>query len=149
MTKNIWEDVIKHGAFAQELDWFAIDISGNMGVFSAIMHAPIPEKVKTSYENYIELKQFINSFSKSTSFLLTTTEQGNFSDWTSYAEKGLFAFDFQDVHRTIAKNQYDLIARPLLPIKFIDANIPSRLLHTLVELDCDFSKGDIQTKLIM
>lgn len=148
MTKETWEEVIRDGAYAQELDWYAIDSKGNIAMFSAIMNAPIPDKVKESYDNYIGLRQLFNSLPKSTSFVLTTTEQGNFSDWTSYAEKGLFAFDFQDVHRTTAKNQYDLIAQPVVPLNFRDINIPTNLLDALVKLDCDFLKGDLQTELI-
>ena len=67
------------------------------------MHAPIPEKVKKSYDNYVGLKQLIDSLPKSTTYILRTTEQDNFSDWFTYAEKGLFAFDFQDAHRATAK----------------------------------------------
>ena len=148
MTKETWEEVIRDGAYAEELDWYAIDSKGNIAVFSAIMNAPIPDKVKKSYDNYIGLRQLVNSLPKSTSFVLTTTEQGNFSEWTSYAEKGLFAFDFQDVHRATAKDQYDLIARPVLPLNFSDINIPTNLLEALVKLDCDFLKGDLQTELI-
>ena len=148
MTKETWEEIIKHGAYAEELDWFAIDRNGNIGMFSAVMLAPIPGKVKKSYNNYIELKEMINSLPKSTSFVLTKAEQGNFSYWTSYAEKGLFAFDFYDVYRSTAKDQYDLIARPILPLNFTDINIPANLLDSLDKLDCDFSKGDVPTELI-
>ena len=148
MTKDTWEEIINYGAYTQELDWYAIDKNGNLGIFSAIMLAPVPEKVKQSYDDYMGLKKLITSLPKSTSFILTTIEQGDFTDWTSYAEKGLFAFDFQDVHRSIAKNQYDLIARPALPLNFRDINIPTNLLDILVKLDCDFSNGDIKTDLI-
>ena len=148
MTKDTWEEIINYGAYVQELDWYAIDNNGNLGMFSAIMLAPVPEKVKKSYDDYIGLRQLITSLPKSTSFVLTTTEQGDFSDWTSYAEKGLFAFDFQDVHRSIAKKQYDLIARPALPLNFMDINIPTNIQDSLVKLNCDFSNGDINTDLI-
>lgn len=148
MTKNTWEEIIKFGAYVQELDWYAVDSNGNLGMFSAIMLAPIPEKAKESYDTYIELTSLINSLPKSTSFVLVTTEQGDFSAWTSYAERGLFAFDFQDVHRAIAKNQYDLIARPVLPLNYRDINIPTNLLDKLVRLHCDFLNGDIKTEII-
>lgn len=148
MTKETWEEVIKYGAYAQELDWYAIDKNGCLGMFAAIMSAPIPNKVKQSYDNYIGLKQLINSLPRSTSFVLTSVEQGNFSDWAFYAEKGLFAFDFQDTHRSVVKNQYDLIARPLVPLNIEDICIPANLLDALVKLDCDFLSGDIQTELI-
>jgi hypothetical protein len=148
MTKETWEEVINYGAYAQELDWYAIDKNGNLGMFSAIMHAPIPGIVKKSYDNYIQIKKLINSLPKSTSFVLTTAERCDFSDWASCAEKGLYAFDFRDVHRLIAKNQYDLIARPLLPLNFKNINIPTNLLDALAKLDCDFSKGYLPTELI-
>jgi hypothetical protein len=117
-------------------------------MFSAIMLAPIPEAIKMSYDNYVELKQIINSLSKTTSSILTTTEQGDFSHWIAYAEKGLFAFDFQDIHRKIAKNQYDLIASPVSPFNFRDITISAELLDTLVQLDCDFTQGNLKTELI-
>ncbi|WP_255156171.1 hypothetical protein [Ferruginibacter sp. HRS2-29] len=148
MTKEIWEEVIRDGAYAHELDWYAIDNKGHIGMFSAIMNAPIPAKVKQSYDNYIGLKQLINSLPKSTSFVLTTADPRNVSHWTSYAEKGLFAFDFEDVHRLTAKNQYDLIARPVLPLNFGDVNIPAKLLDALVKLDCDFLNGDLKSEII-
>lgn len=148
MTKEIWDEIVRDGAYVQELDWYAIDHSGNLGIFSAAMHAPIPGKVKKSYDNYIELKLLINSLPKSTSYILRTTEQGNFSDWITYAEKGLFAFDFQDVHRSTTKNQYDLIVQPMVPLNLKDANIPTNLLDTFFQFDCDFLQGDLKTELI-
>ena len=148
MTKDIWEEIIKYGAYIKELDWYAIDRSGNLGIFSAIMLAPIPEATKMSYENYVELNKIINSLPKTTSFILKTDEQGDFSHWTAYAEKGLFAFDFQDIHREILKDQYDLIASPISPLNFKDITISANILNTLVKLDCDFRAGDIKTNLI-
>lgn len=148
MTKENWKEVITYGAYTQELDWYAIDKKGNIGMFSAIMDAPIPSNIKESYENYIGLRHLIKSLQKSTLSILTTAEQGNRSDWISYAEKGLFAFDFQDAHRSTVKNQYDLIARPVQPLNIRDINIPTNLLDTLARLDCDFSQGDIKTELI-
>ena len=149
MTREIWEEILKHGAYVQELDWYALDKNGNIGIFTAIMNAPIPGKIKASYDNYIGLKYFIDSLPKSSSFLLTTAESGNFSDWTHNAEKGLFAYDFHDVHRTTVKNKYDLIARPTLPLNIKDINIPINLLDTLIQLDCDFLDGDVKIELLV
>jgi hypothetical protein len=143
MTKETWREIIIDGAYSQEFDWFASDRNGNLGIFSAIMNAPIPESIKVSYENYIKVEEIISSLPKSTSHILTTNENGNFSDWISYAEKGLFAFDFQDVHRTKneIKNQYDLIAKPFQPILVNDKHI---LFDIIIKLDCDFSCGDLK-----
>ena len=148
MTREIWEEIVRHGAYVEELDWYALDKNGSIGVFIAIMNAPIADKVKLSYDDYIALKHFIDSLPKSTSFLLTTTEKGNFLDWTQYAEKGLFAFDFQDIHRPTPKYQYDLIAQPNSPLNIKDINIPINLLETFVQLNCDFLDGDVKVELV-
>jgi hypothetical protein len=143
MTKETWEEIIKDGAYSQEFDWFALDRNGNLGIFSAIMNAPIPESIKASYENYIKVEEIISSLPKSTSHILTTNQKGNFTDWIAYAEKGLFAFDFQDVHRKESeiKNQYDLVAKPLTPIVVNEKHI---LFDFTIKLDCTFSSGDLK-----
>lgn len=148
MTKEVWQEIITYGAYSEELDWYAIDRNGNLAIFSAIMGAPIPEATKRSFNNYNELQEIIYSLPKTTSSILTAVEQGNFSNWIAYAEKGLFAFDFQDVHRIVAKGQYDLVAKPTSPLRLKDIQMPSKLLDTLAQLDCVFADGDVKTELI-
>jgi hypothetical protein len=148
MTKRDWEEIIKYGAYCQELDWFAIDNSGNLGLFSANTNAPIPENVKQSYENYIALHQIISLLPKSSLYTLETLVAGNFSFWISYAEKGLFTFDFQDSSRKIQKGQYDLIAKPISPVNFNSVIIPPQILTTIFRIDCNFFDGDVNSNLI-
>jgi hypothetical protein len=133
-------------AYSQELDWLAVDNKGQLGVFTAVMDAPIPDKVKSSFENYLDLRERIELTLKTTSAIVTTREKGDFSEWISYADKGFFAFDFQDVHRTDKKNQYDLIARPARPLTIDQLHLPSLLADSLAKVDCDFSDGDITTE---
>ena len=147
MTKEIWDEIIKNGAYIQELDWFATDINGNIGVFSAVMNAQIPESVKASYDNYIRLNRWIESLPLFTSAILTTSEAGDFSSWILYAEKGLFAFDFQDIHRLKPKKQYDLIARPVNPLNINNLVISVDTLAAFAKLDCDFASVNISTEL--
>lgn len=101
-----------------------------------------------SFENYIGLKEIIELLPNITSATLNTSEKGNFETWLSYANKGLFAFDFQDFHRTITKDQYDLIAVPMIPLSLNELNLPSNVLATIVKLDCDFKSGDLKTEKI-
>ena len=145
MTQDTWNDIVKNGAYSQELDWFAIDNKGQLGMFSAAMNAPIPDKVMSSLENYEDLKRLIELAPKITSAIVETREQGNFDDWIAYAEKGLFAFDFQDIHRIEKRAQYDLIARPLKPLTLDELNLPTNLNEYLVRINCDFGSGNLET----
>ena len=148
MTKAIWDEMIKHGAYAEELDWFAYDNSGHIGVFTAVGFAPIPYKVKMSFENYINLKEIIELLPTVTSSKLVTIEVGDFSSWLSNANKGLFAFDFQDFSRATLKNQYDLIASPSTPLNLQDLKLPQNILSSIIKLDCNFSDGDLKIEKI-
>ena len=148
MTRDKWDEIVKHGPYSQELNWFATDNSGQLAVFTSVMNAPIPDNVKNSYERYLELKSKIDSLSKTTQAIITTKEKGNLKDWIEYADKGLFAFDFQDVHRTKKKNQFDLIARPKTPLTLDKLDISDSLTDTIVKIDCDFHTGDLNTEKI-
>ena len=145
MNRNTWDNLIKDGAYSQEFDWLAIDNKGHLGIFTATMNAPIPDKVKSSFENYEELRRRIELTTKTTSAIVETREKGDFDDWIAYADKGFFAFDFQDIHRTEKKNQYDLIARPARPLTVDELHLPIVLADSLVKIDCDFGDGDVTT----
>lgn len=143
MDREIWDEIMRYGGYSQELDWLAIDNKGQLGIFTSILNAPIPNNVKSSFENYMDLRRRIESSSKITSAIVVTSEKGYFGDWIEYAEKGFFAFDFQDVHRTDKKNQYDLMARPARPMKVEEFNLPLQLLDSLGKIDSDFGDGDL------
>lgn len=145
MHRDTWNDMIKIGYLYQELDWLAVDNKGQLGIFAASMNAPIPEKVKSSFENYEKLRQRIDLVPKATISILVTPAKGDFSNWIRFAEKGFFAFDFQDVHRTEKKNQYDLIAKPARPLIIDELHLPSMIADSLAKLDCDFADGDVAT----
>lgn len=146
MNRDTWDNLIKDGEYSQELDWLAVDNKGQLGIFTAVMNAPIPDKVKSSLENYQDLQQRIKFRPKTTSAIVVTREKGNFSDWIAYADKGFFAFDFQDVHRTNKKSQYDLIARPARPLLIDELHLPLLLKESLAIVDCDFADGDVKTE---
>jgi hypothetical protein len=148
INRDTWDHLIKDGAYSQELNWLAVDNKGQLGIFTSLMNAPIPDKVKSSLENYEDLRKRIELISKTTTAIVVTKEKGNFSDWTAYADKGLFAFDFQDVHRATKKNQYDLIARPVKPLTIGELHLPSLLADSVTKLDCDFGDGDVTTDIV-
>ena len=140
---SIWNEIVNNGAYSTELDWFGIDKKGNIAVFTALMNAPIPESVKSSFENYSNLFDYINSMKATTGSQLITLEKGDFQVWLRYARKGLYAYDFQDVHRAIPKKQYDLIAKPDQPLNISDLDLSSTVLAGFFKIDADFNEGNI------
>lgn len=116
-TINIqqWEAIVNN-SYAIEFDWIGTNHIGHTAVFSSYNTGYIPEKVKTSFELYSQLDHLIQAMPKYTIPKLFTKETGNFKDWLSYAAKGLFAFDYQDIHRKQKIDRYDLIAQPTTPL---------------------------------
>jgi hypothetical protein len=109
-----WEAVINN-TYEVEFDWIAINHIGQIAVFSSFNKGYIPEKAKTSFELHQMLQSFINSILISTTANLTTKESGNFKLRLKNSKKGLFTFDYQDAHRNIKLNRYDLISQPNMP----------------------------------
>ena len=150
-NKKTWTESVKSGAYTQELDWFAIDQRGQVGVFSAINEAPIPCQVGTSYELFKELESVILGLPKICDAQLISQANGNLSDWLNYSRKGLFAFDYQDVHRSIENKlkQYDLISVPSKALHASELNLSEAFKAVIPVLDCDFSDGDISNERII
>ncbi len=150
MDKEIWLGIMTHGPVYHELDWIGVDRVGQLGVFTAIMDAPVPEVVGLSYEWYMELREHIDRLDESIAADLMTKEDGDFSDWLTYARKGFFAFDFLDVHRTQEPrlDQYDLIARPMEPILLDDLALSDELKRIIPQIDGNFQDGAVKNELI-
>lgn len=110
-----WEAIVNN-SYAIEFDWIGTNHIGHTAVFSSYNTGYIPEKVKYSFELYLQLDSFIQSINRNTTAILVTKEKGNFKDWLSYTAKGLFAFDYQDIHRKQKLDRYDLIAQPTTPL---------------------------------
>lgn len=100
-----------------EFDWFCADKNGELAVFTSAGRGFIPPGV---FQAGVDAcNDFIKCIASRTpcEALLVTHESGSFRDWRLLAEHGLYAFDFQDVHRTHSaeKHSYDLIYRPSQP----------------------------------
>ena len=70
----------------------------------------------SSYEQYVKLHQFLSQLTKVCSAKIITKESGLIDYWVDWADKGLFAFDYQDVHRNEKFDRYDLMAAPSQPL---------------------------------
>lgn len=145
MDREIWTNIINEGAYSYELDWIAVDICGQVGVFTAIMNAPIPTKIAKSYDLYNQLMSTISGLNERCSAIRITPNNGDLSDWDMYARKGLYAFDYQDVHRKDQDklNQYDLISKPSAPIHIEELELNNQLISIIPRLKCDFRDGGV------
>lgn len=100
-----------------EFDWFCADVNGELAVFTSAGKGFIPSSVfEAGVHAYNEFIRCIASHVHCEAQLVTR-ESGVFRDWKLLAEHGLYAFDFQDVHRkgSERKHCYDLIYRPSTP----------------------------------
>ncbi len=143
IDKAYWETILQYGAEFYELDWFAADEKGQLAIFSGIRHSPIPKQVLRSYENYVLLKAKIDQLPVSTAAVRITRESGVFDYSDDYSAKGLFAFDFRDASRQKAKNQFDLISRPALPLTLAELELSDELMNYILRIDWTFDKGDM------
>ncbi|RZL43978.1 MAG: hypothetical protein EOP00_21960 [Pedobacter sp.] len=119
MDKEIWNAVINK-SYDVEFDWFGIDKVGKIAFFSSFNRGFIPSQVTSSFEKFIEFKKTVDSLQKITTAEICTKNNGDFSDWISYSEKGLFSFDYQDAHRKIKTHAYDLISKPKNPLNILN-----------------------------
>ena len=76
----------------------------------------IPPKVFSSYESYMGLNNFIYDHGRSPTAEIISKESGRKDFWLNWALKGLFAYDYYDVHRKEKFDRYDLIAIPGKPL---------------------------------
>lgn len=119
LTFENWIDISK-GASWSEFEWIGIDNSGQIGVFSSASMGYIPPKVFSSYDAYIVCDSVLYGLPVFTNAKLFTKESGRFDDWLDFSTKGLFGCDYQDIHRKLKFDRYDLISIPEKPL-LVDA----------------------------
>lgn len=107
---------VSKGANHVEFEWIGIDDLGQIGIFCSVGIGYIPPKVFSSYENYIALDNFLNDRAKSGTAQIVSIESGNKDFWRDWAQKGLFAYDYYDIHRVNRFERYDLVAIPGMPL---------------------------------
>ena len=122
-----WTHVSKKTTFI-EFYWIGVDNLGQIGIFSSVTVGYIPSKVFSSYEKYIALDRILCALPGFTTAQIITKEPGSMEYWMDFGHKGLFAYDYQDIHRTIKFERYDLIA-------IHDEAILARSVGQLVELN--------------
>lgn len=122
LTKKEWEIII-HQACNVEFDWFGIDKLGQVAMLSSFNRGYRPKCVTKSLELYKELEKTLKDLERTTNAIKITIEDCRLDDWIEYSEKGLFSYDLQDVHRTIKKNQFDILFKPENPLTINELNL--------------------------
>jgi hypothetical protein len=126
-----------------EFDWFARDEAGQLAVFTSAGSGFIPARVFSStvapYNGVIAALAGRHT----APVIKVFTGDGSFADWCDLAARGLFAYDFQDLHRVRAaeRHGYDLIARPSVPATTLD--LPSSLVDYLPVVPAVFGAADL------
>jgi hypothetical protein len=103
MTRYIYED----------LAWLAVDTSGRLAVFTTAGIAPIPSTVLDHPAEVRSAEELLRKLPTiGQSHLLVTLPRPD--DYVGFARRGLFAYDWRDVHRTSNQhtNCYEIISRP-------------------------------------
>ena len=103
--------------------WLAVDASGQVAVFTTGGEGPVPETAIPSTESG---EEFVFTLPERTAVdLLSAVPRPD--DFIAFAKRGLFAYDWSDVHRTLSQalGGYQLQARPTEPLHITD--LPSSL----------------------
>ncbi|WP_433013573.1 hypothetical protein [Kribbella sp. CA-294648] len=95
-----------------EWDFLAVDSAGHVAVLSSAGYGPIPELVLAAREVVGRADDAIEALPTFTQAVRDNPErEGNFSDWYSLSERGLFAYDWNLWH-----GPYKRIASPAEPL---------------------------------
>ena len=100
-----------------DLPWVAVDGEGRLAVFTNAGEGPVPSSallVSSAAEAAVAQLPVVGG-----SELLVKYSQPD--DFVAWAERGLYAYDWSDVHRSSAERTgcYELIAKPLHPASLV------------------------------
>lgn len=100
--------------------WLAVDAVGGVAVFTTAGVAPIPVAVLRNAEWVEPVEELIGQMPAGAGYELLV-RYSRPDDYIGFASRGFFAYDWQDVHRTIGKTRaYELIAKPAVPVHVDD-----------------------------
>lgn len=104
---------------SRELDgidaaWLAIHALNQVAIFTTGGEGPVPE---TAIASVASAEASVWSFAETSGYKLRTTVLRP-DDFIAFAKRGLFAYDWSDVHRVASacKGAYELQALPLSPL---------------------------------
>ena len=96
--------------------WLATDAAGHIAIFTNAGEGPIPAAVLAVREAADCAERLVMALpERGDAELLVSVPRPD--DFIAFARRGLFAYDWQDVHRrTGLLHRYELMARPTAPL---------------------------------
>lgn len=137
MTEELFND-LKVGGLFQEIEWFGVDVIGQVGVFISGSAAFVPEKIWDSYEVYGHTLNYFIRRLKVRSHQEVLDSIGN-QDFKCFADSGLYAFDYDPNSNKI----YNLIETPAKATTVDDLELERHLLEALPKFNLVFGESQI------
>src|SRR4051812_18313598 len=100
-----------------DYEWFALDEDGYIAAFTTAGIGPIPKAVLVSHVAEDALDEFIARLpTRGAATMLVSLPRPD--DYVAFAKRGLFAYDWDDVHRPFSERRevYGIVSRPASPI---------------------------------
>src|SRR4051812_26951418 len=130
--------------YARDLEWLAVDAVGCVAILANAGEGPVPSQVIECESAYNALLEFVAGLEVLGGYMLKTHEiftrsssgSVQFSgiggdvtpdddvarvvlrDFIEFAKRGLFSYDWSDVHRpaSLESKAYELVAAPIIPL---------------------------------
>jgi hypothetical protein len=114
--------------------WLATDSEGHVGIFTNAGEGPIPIALLAVREVADRAETLINGLpERGGASILVSLPRSD--DFLGFAKRGLFAYDWRDVHRTShPTHNYELLARPASPLPIQETNADIEMLARIVRL---------------
>lgn len=126
--------------------WIAVDGASNVAALITAAAGPIPKTVLVRSSISIEsMEARLCELPRFTACVPVACDP-SFQGAAEIAERGLFVYDWSDVHRTLrqALGAYELIAKPTVPIRASDLPPDLRSTAHLAQLrEIDFAAGTL------
>jgi len=119
-----------------EFDFLAVDDVGNVAMFSHAGWGPIPRSVVDRWLEATEAVDAVDELPATTAAVEVPKGPGDYTDWLTKVERGLFAYDWHDTY-----GPYRLVAAPQQP-RHIDSMPTLRAYGDLVVLRTTFAMHD-------
>jgi hypothetical protein len=115
-------DLFPHG---RDYAWLGIDSAGHVGIFTNAGEGPIPTAVLCDRAKADLAEAFVRGLPERGGCKMIVSLPRP-DDFIAFARRGLFAYDWQDAHRTSNRvHCYELLARPDNPVSVdeLDADL--------------------------
>src|SRR5689334_7411532 len=117
----------KHPQLGSEYDWFAVDADEHIGFISTAGFGPLPSWLASdvAQQEMLDVREAMLKLVGRRGAANVRPERYNVNDWIEFAERGLFAYDWNHM-----KDLYDIVVLPSVPIR-LEEIADTRLRETL------------------